>query len=195
VARQALAAEVFDGALPARVVGPLVLPDVELHQVERVCLHLAEDPLDGGPEVIRREDVADAIAGTGGPLAILRRDLGGDEQLATGIRPDELAEEPVGVTVAVDEGGVEEGHAGIDGSLEDGHALPIIGAGPAAHPPHADAERAHRPACPPESSVLHHPAMVGGRDSPRGRDRAKGSVPDRRRLSDGCVPRPPRGAP
>ena len=117
--------------------------------------------------MVGREDVADPVTRAGRPLAVLRRDLGGDEELAARVRPDELAEEPVGVAVAVDERGVEEGDPGVDRGLEDGHRLPVVGAGPAAdaaaHPPHADAELAHGPAGPPEGSVLDHASIMRDR--------------------------------
>src|SRR5664280_711349 len=172
VASEALPPQVGGRALPAGIVGPRGLPDVELHEAEGRESCPAQDRLDRRPDVVRREGVPDPVARPGRPLPVLRRNLRGEEEVAAGIRAGELAQELVTVARAVDERGVEERDPGVHRGLEHGQRLAVVGAGPAAdpaaHPPHADPELAHGPAGPPEGPLLHRHsvrACAGRRES------------------------------
>ena len=159
VADEPVAPERLHGALPPGVVCPLVLPDVELHQVDGPRPDLPEHPGDRRPDVIRREHVLDPAARQGRPLTVLRRDLRREEQLAVRVRGPQLPHQAIRDAVPVDLGGVEEGDARVHGSLEDDHRGSVVRVAPAtdasAHPPHADAELADGAAAAPEGSLAH----------------------------------------
>ena len=164
---QPIAPERLHGTLPPGVVGPLVLPDVELHQVDGRRPDLAQHPGHRRPDVVGREHVPDPAPGLRRPLAVPGRDLGREEQLAARVRGPQLAHQAVRRAVPVDLGGVEEGDARVHGGLQHGHRRAVVRAAPAAdapaHPPHADAELADGATAAPERSLPHGGLLAGMR--------------------------------
>ncbi len=71
------------------------------------------------------------------------------------MRAHELSEEPLAVPVAIRPRRVEEVAAEGHGAPQGLARLVVIGARPAAHPPHAVADVAHEPAEPSEAPEVH----------------------------------------
>src|SRR5690606_5424190 len=142
-------------ALPVFELRPVVFPDVELHQVNRLYLQVFQAAVRVFNNVIVREDVFKLVAAPRRPLAVFGRDLrGGVEALGRRLL-DQLAEQPLAVPRAVGPGRVEEVAAELDGPAQRLARLFVVRAFPLAHAPHAITDFAHLPAGSPESTVLH----------------------------------------
>src|SRR5690606_9023329 len=152
---QALPLHVLDGALPALVGRPVVLPHVELHQVDAVHAEVFQALFGVLYNVVRRENVFEREAPAGGPLAVFGRDLRRGVQPPVGVLPDKLSKQALAAALAVGPRRVEEVAPQLDGAVERAQRLLIDGARPTAHTPHAVADLADLPAQSPESTVLH----------------------------------------
>src|SRR4029453_8276907 len=136
-----------------------VLPDVELQQVDSVHAEVVAAALGVVTQVMVREHVVEPGLSSGRPLPVLRRNLGGDVEPVVRTAPEQIAEQPLAVTVAVCPGGIEERASQPDRLIERGVSGGVVGAGPAAvptaHAPHPVATLAHRPAESPEPPISH----------------------------------------
>jgi len=108
-------------------------------------------------------DVAGRVAVRGGPGEVA--DLGDQHEVLAGYLGDELAQEPLGVAVPVDVGGVEQASAQLVGDLQPAPAGPVVGAGPA----HRQAQVVIRPADRPAADADRWHGDPGGPQRP-GRD-------------------------
>ena len=108
---------------------PLVGPDVELLDVDRLETEVPQAALGTGDDPVGREDLLWAQAAPGRPFHVLRRDLAGDVdrlcRLAHG-----GADELLAVAVAVRVGGVEEVDAVLDRTPESPHGFVVVGSDP-----------------------------------------------------------------
>ena len=81
----ARALQILEGAAPVVALDPLVVPDVELQQVDGVQFQVAQALLGARHDVIVRKHVADRRARLRRPDAVLRRDLRRDVDLVPGV--------------------------------------------------------------------------------------------------------------
>ena len=139
-ADQALASQVVECALPAVVGRPSVAPGVQLLQVDRVDAEVLEARLGVRADVVRREDVVEGAVVELDPALVLRRDFRRGVQPAVAVRADRLGEQPLAVSGAVRPGRIEEVASEGDGFGQRLQRLFVVGAGPAAQPPHAVAD-------------------------------------------------------
>ena len=139
------------------VVDPLVGVDrrrraVQLHQVEGVDAEVAAGPVDPGAQVLGR--VLLRLEGVGAPAG-----LGGDER-ALRARGERLADALLRAAVAVDVGGVEQGHPGVEGGVQDVGGGVVVDVAPvAAELPGAQADDADVGPGPAERSLLHRASL------------------------------------
>jgi hypothetical protein len=127
---------------PARL-GPLVrlepevVPDVELLQLERLDAEVAQRLLDAVDHVTRGEGARDGRGRLRRPLVVHRRHLrGDDEPVAPLVARDDLAQQPLAVTVSVGERRVEERDSGVQGRMQRAARVVVARAAPE---PSADA--------------------------------------------------------
>ena len=84
-------------------------PDVELLKIEEVAVEVLQALLGAGDDPVPGKDLADRRVVPGGPLAVLRRDLGRDRDGAANAHfADRFGDQALAVAVAVRERRVEE---------------------------------------------------------------------------------------
>jgi hypothetical protein len=151
-----LALQSLDRVEPVALAHPLVGPDVELLDVDRLETEVLQAALGAGHDPVGREDLLWAQAGPGRPLHVLRRDLAGDVdrrgRLAHGGADQLLA---VAVTVRV--GGVEEVDAVLDREPESPQGFVVVGSDPPrpTDPPGSEAELGDLETCLAQRPVAH----------------------------------------
>ena len=152
----ALLLERLDGLEPIALLQPGVVPDVELLHVDDVEPEVAQAGLRAGADVLAGERLARVGGGVARPLHRLGRELGGDVDL---LRPraHDLADEPLGVPVAVAERRVDEVQPEVDGPVQRAQRFVVVGADPhrLADAPRAVADLGDLEAGPAQSSIVH----------------------------------------
>src|SRR5882762_4393187 len=104
--------------------------------MERLDVQVLERGFGARSDVFGRKDVAELVAGLAGPLAIQRRDLGGNHgAVGADVVLQHLTDDALAVSVAVRERGVEEGDALVYGLTERLAPLAVVDA-----PPHLAAD-------------------------------------------------------
>src|SRR5690606_18672278 len=149
-----LALEVLDGPLPPLVLGPLVGPHVELLKIDGLDAEILEARLGRPPDMVGGERLVEAVFWPGGPLAVLRWDLGRDDDLVTGMAFEHVGQDAFTAAVAVGESRVEERASELDRVVECRHRLVIVRARPASHAPEAVTHFGNLPAQPAEPARL-----------------------------------------
>jgi hypothetical protein len=99
-ADRALVAEGVEGLQPVALVGPAVVPDVELQDVDRVEAEVAQAALGAAAHVLAGKGLLHRRAGPGRPDEVLRRDLRRDVDRLRAVAHD-LADELLAVAAAV----------------------------------------------------------------------------------------------
>src|SRR6266571_2930954 len=150
-----LALEVLDGFQPVAAAHPLVAPDVELEQVERLQAGRAQALLQAGPDVVAGEGLGRVDTVRRGPYPVLRRHLGRHVERIAAVLADDRADDALAFPVTP--GGVDEVHAEFDGPVQGAHGLVLLRADP---PRSADAPRpvpdlGDRQARLPERTIMH----------------------------------------
>src|SRR5467141_1535797 len=110
--------------------------------MERLDVQVLERGFGARSDVFGRKDVAELVAGLAGPLAIQRRDLGGNHgAVGADVVLQHLTDDALAVSVAVGERGVEERDALVDGFAQRFAALAVVHPAPhfAAESPAAEA--------------------------------------------------------
>ncbi len=92
--------------------------------------------------------------------------------------PAEAGDQSFAEAVAVDVGGVEEGDAAVEGLVEGGHRLSLVGAAPlaAADAPGTEADLGNLPTRPSEGACVHDASSVVERAGGLKRWRAEGAA-------------------
>jgi hypothetical protein len=121
--------ELGDGLQPVAAADPLVAPHVELEDVEVVEAARAQAGLQALPDVRAGERLGGVQAAGGRPHPVLRRDLGGDQDLVTGPLAHHPAHDAFALAVAA--GGVDEVDAQVDGPVQGPYGLVLA----RPHPP------------------------------------------------------------
>jgi hypothetical protein len=149
-------AQLVDRLAPVALVGPVVVPDVQLEQVDAVQPEVGEAPLGAGGHVGAGEDVLDRHAGLRRPGAVLGRDLGRDVD-PLGALAHDLADQALAAPVAVGECGVDEVDPEVDRVVERLHRLVVVGTAPlaATDPPGAVADLRDLDAGLPKRAMVH----------------------------------------
>ena len=158
-ADEALGLQVGDGALPAVVFGPRVRPDVELLEVDACDAEVAEAALGAPPDVVGGEDVLEPVVGRRGPLAVLRRDLRGDERRRARPVREHVPDQLLAVAVAVGAGRVEEVAAELEAAPQRRARRLVVRPGPPAHAPGAEAHLGDLTPQTPKDAIVH-PCIV-----------------------------------
>src|SRR5207245_1405373 len=114
---------------PGVLVQVLVLPDVELQQVDVITLQVLQALLAGAHDVPRRERLRDRHPTTGGPDEVLGRDLGRDVDRLPPLA-QQAADQLLAAAMAVAERGVDEVDAEVDGAVQRPQALVVLRADP-----------------------------------------------------------------
>ena len=153
-ADEALAFQIVDRPLPTLIVPPRVFPYVELLHVETVHAQVPQALFGHAANVIGRKNVLKRNASPRGPLAIFRRDLGGDVEPLVGMPMQKASPQPFAVSVAVGQSRIEEVAAQLDGQFERG-ATGHRPSRPSTDTPHAAADLANRPAHSSQSAIVH----------------------------------------
>src|SRR5581483_6885468 len=137
------------------IVRPLVLPDMELDQIQGVQSQVLQTGFDTRTNVLGRKYVSEREAAPAGPSAVLGRNFAGDEETLTGMLADQLTEYLLAASLALGQRGIEEIATQINGQPESRPSLLVVTAGPASQAPHAVTNFADLPAQPPKRTVLH----------------------------------------
>src|SRR6476660_2413773 len=150
-----LALEVLDGLQPVAAAHPLVAPDVELEQVERLQAGSAQALLQAGPDVVAREGLGRVDAVRRGPSPVLRRHLGRYVERVAAVLADDRADDAFALPVTA--GGIEEVHAEFDGPVQGLHRLVLLRADPSrsADAPRPVPDLGDRQARFAERTILH----------------------------------------
>src|SRR6266850_1601646 len=99
--------------------------------MERLDVQVLERGFGARSDVLGRKDVGELVAGLAGPLAIQRRDLGGNYgAVGANVVLQHLTDDALAVTVAVGERGVEERDALVDGFAQGFATLAVVHATP-----------------------------------------------------------------
>ena len=155
--------ELLEGRLPIGIGEPGVVPDVQLLHVQGVHPQVLERLLRAGSDVLRREHVAERVARLAGPLAVLRRDLGGDHNpIAANLVFQRLTDHALAVAAAVRERGVEERDALIECLAQRAPSLGVVYAAPhlAADAPGAEADFGDTVSGVAECSLFHRSVPI-----------------------------------
>jgi hypothetical protein len=152
----ALLLERLDGLEPVALPEPVVVPDVELLDVDRLEAEVAQARLGPGADVVARERRVGVRAGRGGPAPVLRRDLRRHVD-GLGPVPDRAAHELLRVAVAVGERRVDEGQSEVDRAVQRAQRRVVVGADPhaLADAPGAVADLGHLDAGVAKLAVVH----------------------------------------
>ena len=143
--------------LPAVVVGPAVVPDVKLLDVERLDAEVLEAGVGVFDDVLVREDLAAPGWWPCPATRDLSAALGGGDQTLVGVAPQQLAEQPLAPPFTVGPRGIEEVAAQRDGAIERRRRIRHRPTRPPTHAPHAIADFGNRlrltDRVPPQSAV------------------------------------------
>jgi hypothetical protein len=137
----ALVAQGVEGLQPVALVGPPVVPHVQLEEVDRVRPEVAQGPLRAAADVVAGKGVLDGCARLGRPDEVLRRHLRGHVDRLRAVA-DDLADELLAVALAVGQRRVDEVQPELDRAPQGAQGLVVLRADPLrlADPPGAVAD-------------------------------------------------------
>ena len=152
----ALLLERLDRLEPVALLEPVVVPDVELLHVDRVEAEVLEAALRARADVRGGERLVGVRVRSGGPGAVLRRDLRRNVDGLAALA-DGLPDQPLGVAVAVAEGGVDEVQPEIDRAVQRSQRLVVLRPDPRAlaDAPGAVADLGDLESCVAELAKVH----------------------------------------
>ena len=124
----------FDRGAELGVVGPAIVPHMELQNIDGIDAKFFADQVGVFEDVILGKNIVIFVLRERRPFVIGGRNFGGGVE-ALFIARHGFAEQGVAFAFAVGPGGVEEVAARVDGELQGIERLAVIGAAPAAHAP------------------------------------------------------------
>ncbi len=147
--------QLLDGGTEIGFIGPTVVPDMELKQVNRVDAELLADQVGVLEHVFRGEHIFVFIFWQCRPLQISRRNFRRGIEALLRVAIQDLAEQAVALAVAVRPCCIEEIAAEIDGQLQGRERFRVVRTSPAAHAPKSVGDVAHFKTGTAQLAVFH----------------------------------------
>src|ERR1700732_1492019 len=135
-----ITSEFLDRIAKFRFVGPGVVPNMKLQQIDVVDPEFFPDQISVFQHMVGRKNILILVLSPRRPLAIHWRNLGSRIQTlawvgSRSIPGQDLAEQAIALALAVGPGGAEEVAAQIGSQLQRVQRLAVVGTAPSAHSP------------------------------------------------------------
>src|SRR5208282_1355861 len=152
----------LDGVLEFGLLGPSVVPNMKLQDVDFIDAKLFADQARVLEDVLSGKHLAIFGFGAGGPLAVHGRNFRGGIEPLVFVARDDVAEQAVALAVAIGPGRVEEVAAEIDGELQRFEGFAVVRAAPAAHAPEPVSDVAYGNSGAAKPAIFHEASFLPG---------------------------------